>query len=106
MLNEAKIPKLYAKHSPYVDYKDNKNQDKKYDNCNYFTVDFTILNPGIFYTSCNIKKEWIVLYEMLQSILAEKDCICCVARIRYLSTVSNVPSSCSGQTTDDDKKFF
>lgn len=62
MLKKAKIPKLYAKHSPYVDYKDNKNQDKKYDNCNYFTVDFTILNPGIFYTSCNIKKEWIVLF--------------------------------------------
>lgn len=56
MLKKAKIPTLYAKHSPYVDYKDNKNQDKKYDNCNYFTVYFTILNPGIFYTSCNIKR--------------------------------------------------
>lgn len=47
------------KHSPYVDYKDDKNQDKNNDNCDYFTVDFTILNLGIFDTSCNTKERYI-----------------------------------------------
>lgn len=32
------------KTSQNVDYKDNKNQNKNNDNCDYFTVDFTILN--------------------------------------------------------------
>lgn len=39
--------------------KDNKNQDKNNDNCNYFTVDFTILNLGIVDTSCNTKERYI-----------------------------------------------
>lgn len=55
------------KHSPNVDYKDNKNQDKNNDNCDYFTVDFTILNLGIFDTSCN-KKERYIKYNFIHIV--------------------------------------
>lgn len=48
---------ICEKNSPNVDYKDNKNQDKNNDNCDYFTVDFTIVNLGIFYTSYNTKED-------------------------------------------------
>lgn len=56
MLKKSEMT-ICEKNSPNVDYKDNKNQDKNNDNCDYFTVDFTIVNLGIFYTSYNTKED-------------------------------------------------
>lgn len=56
-----KNKKQKTKHSPQVEYKDDKSQKKYNDNCDYFTVDFTIFNIGSFDTSCN-KKEIYKIY--------------------------------------------